>query len=233
MNKIDININNIIEKFESKLKNTGWEPIFKTFFESEIFQTVIYKLKDEAENDRRFTPKLKDIFNSFIYCPYDKLKVIIIGQDPYPQINVADGISFSCSYTNKEQPSLRYIFDELQQQYPNSSRDTDLKRWSEQGVLMLNTAFTVQIGKIGSHYELWKPFTHHILQSINRDFKKLPVALLGKKAEEWQIRLNSQNIMKVPHPASAAYKGGKWDSKNLFININDALKEQGNTMISW
>jgi len=98
---------------------------------------------------------------------------------------------------------------------------------------MLNTAFTVQIGKIGSHYELWKPFTHHILQSINRDFKKLPVALLGKKAEEWQIRLNSQNIMKVPHPASAAYKGGKWDSKNLFININDALKEQGNTMISW
>jgi uracil-DNA glycosylase len=233
MNKIDININNIIEKFESKLKNTGWEPIFKTFFESEIFQTVIYKLKDEAENDRRFTPKLKDIFNSFIYCPYDKLKVIIIGQDPYPQINVADGISFSCSYTNKEQPSLRYIFDELQQQYPNSSRDTDLKRWSEQGVLMLNTAFTVQIGKIGSHYELWKPFTHHILQSINRDFKKLPVALLGKKAEEWQIRLDSQNIMKVPHPASAAYKGGKWDSKNLFININDALKEQGNTMISW
>ena len=233
MNKIDININNIIEKFERKLKNTGWEPIFKTFFESEIFQTVIYKLKDEAENDRRFTPKLKDIFNSFIYCPYDKLKVIIIGQDPYPQINVADGISFSCSYTNKEQPSLRYIFDELQQQYPNSSRDTDLKRWSEQGVLMLNTAFTVQIGKIGSHYELWKPFTHHILQSINRDFKKLPVALLGKKAEEWQIRLDSQNIMKVPHPASAAYKGGKWDSKNLFININDALKEQGNTMISW
>lgn len=233
MNKIDININNIIEKFESKLKNTGWEPIFKTFFESEIFQTVIYKLKDDAENDRRFTPKLKDIFNSFIYCPYDKLKVIIIGQDPYPQINVADGISFSCSYTNKEQPSLRYIFDELQQQYPNSSRDTDLKRWSEQGVLMLNTAFTVQIGKTGSHYELWKPFTHHILQSINRDFKKLPVALLGKKAEEWQIRLNSQNIMKVPHPASAAYKGGKWDSKNLFININDALKEQGNTMISW
>ena len=233
MNKIDININNIIEKFESKLKNTGWEPIFKTFFESEIFQTVIYKLKDEAENDRRFTPKLKDIFNSFIYCPYDKLKVIIIGQDPYPQINVADGISFSCSYTNKEQPSLRYIFDELQQQYPNSSRDTDLKRWSEQGVLMLNTAFTVQIGKIGSHYQLWKPFTHHILQSINRDFKKLPVALLGKKAEEWQIRLDSQNIMKIPHPASAAYKGGKWDSKNLFININDALKEQGNTMISW
>jgi len=232
MNKIDININNIIEKFESKLKNTGWEPIFKTFFESEIFQTVIYKLKDEAENDRRFTPKLKDIFNSFIYCPYDKLKVIIIGQDPYPQINVADGISFSCSYTNKEQPSLRYIFDELQQQYPNSSRDTDLKRWSEQGVLMLNTAFTVQIGKIGSHYTIWSGFINALLQELNKR-DDLVIALLGKKAEEYEMILSNNTIFKVPHPASAAYRGGEWNSNDLFNKINEQLKLKGKSSINW
>ena len=233
MNKIDINITNIIQKFQEKLHNTGWEPIFDSFFESILFQDVIYKLKDEVEQGRRFTPKLKDVFNSFIHCPDDKLKVIFIGQDPYPQLGVADGISFSCSYTGKEQPSLRYIFDELQTQYPSSSRNVDLKRWSNQGILMLNTAFTVQIDKIGSHYKLWKPFTHHILQSINRDFKDIPVVLLGKKAEEWQIRLDNQNIIKVSHPASAGYRGGKWGSNNLFININEALESQGKTLISW
>jgi len=233
MNKINIDINNIKKKFKNRLLDTGWEDVFYPFIDSDLFQEIIYKLKAEVEDERRFTPKLNFIFRAFETCPLDKLKVIIIGQDPYPQLGVADGISFSCSFTDKEQPSLKYIFNELGNQYPKIKRDPDLERWSQQGVLMLNTAYTVQIGKIGSHYDLWKPFTHHVLQYINRIKKDMPVALLGKKAEEWQIRLDNQNIMKVPHPASAAYRGGNWDSKNLFININDALKAQGKTLISW
>lgn len=229
MNKIDINIADIQEKMSTKLIDSGWSDIFTSMINSEGFHELIYKLKNEAENDRRFTPKLKNLFKAFEECPYDKLKVIMIGQDPYPQLGVADGIAFSCSNNDKPQPSLRYIFSELERQYPAFRTNDllynplDLKRWSNQGVLMLNTAFTVQIGKIGSHYDLWKPFTHHILQSINRDFKDLQVVLLGKKAEEWQLRLDKQIIHKVAHPASAAYKGGKWDSQDVFKKINDSL----------
>ncbi|BCV01498.1 MAG: hypothetical protein CM15mV42_1800 [uncultured marine virus] len=156
----------------------------------------------------------------------------MIGQDPYPQLGVADGISFSCSHTKKENPSLRYIFDELQQQYPNASRDPDLKRWSKQGVLMLNTALTVQVGKIGSHYSIWSSFTDYLFNELNKR-DDLIIVLLGKKAEQYEMRLMNNTILKVAHPASAAYKGGKWDSKNLFIKVNDLLKEQGNNLITW
>ena len=237
MNKIDINIPEIQEKMCSRLEDSGWSDIFNPMIKSDGFRDLIYKLKTEAENDRRFTPKLKDFFRAFEECPYDKLKAIFIGQDPYPQLGVADGIAFSCSSNDKPQPSLRYIFKALEEQYTHIRHEDllynpcDLTRWANQGVLMLNTAFTVQIGKIGSHYDLWKPFTHHILQSINREFKDLQVVLLGKKAEEWQLRLDKQVIHKIAHPASAAYKGGKWDSQNVFRKINDSLEY--NDKIRW
>ena len=220
-------------KMKKLLGQSGWNKIMDPIIDSDEFEIAIYKLKSYVENNQRFTPKLSQIFNAFTYCPYEKLKLIIIGQDPYPQLGVADGISFSCSNTNKEQPSLRYIFDELQTQCPSSSRDVDLKRWSKQGILMLNTAFTVEIGKIGSHYSVWKPITKMILDAINEDKKGTAVALLGKKAEEWHLRLHSQKIFKAPHPAAAAYKGGKWNSGDIFININEYLTTQKVSPIVW
>jgi len=232
MNKIDININNIRKKFKSQLNNSGWNNIMNPIIDSEEFEISIYKLKSYVENNQRFTPKLSEIFRAFEECPFDQLKVIIIGQDPYPQLGVADGISFSCSKTKKLQPSLRYIFKALNEsQY--DSMDPDLSRWSKQGVLMLNTAFTVEIGKIGSHYDVWKPITQMILSAINSNKKDVAVALLGKKAEEWQLLLNHQKIYKTPHPASAAYKGGEWDCKNVFANINEYLLTQNNEPITW
>lgn len=239
MNKIDINIHNIRKKFKDQLSNTGWNKIMDPIIDSEEFETTIYTLKSYVENNQRFTPKLSEVFNAFINCPYDKLKVIIIGQDPYPQLGVADGIAFSCSKVEKPQPSLRYIFQELEREYVAFRTNDllynplDLKVWSKQGVLMLNTAFTVEIGKIGSHYGVWKPITKMILDSINNDKSDLAVALLGKKAEEWHLRLNKQEIFKAPHPASAAYKGGKWDSKGIFRNINEHLYSKKWKPIIW
>lgn len=233
MNKIEININNIRKKFKDKLSKSGWDEILFPIIDSYEFEVAIYKLKGYVENNQRFTPKLSDLFNAFVYCPYDELKVIILGQDPYPQLGVADGISFSSSYTMKEQPSLRYIFDHLQTKYDNYNRDPDLKRWSKQGVLMLNTAFTVEINKIGSHYDVWKPITQMILSAINKDKSNIAVGLLGKKAEEWQLCLNNQYICKATHPASAAYKGGKWNSCNIFEFINEHLEIHNHKPITW
>lgn len=236
MNKINININDIRKKFKDSLELNGWNKIMDPIIDSDEFEVAIYTLKSYVQNNQRFTPKLSEIFNGFVHCPYEDLKAIIIGQDPYPQLGVADGISFSCSKTGKVQPSLRYIFSEIEktvyQEFP-SYQNPDLKRWSEQGILMLNTAFTVEIGKIGSHYNVWKPITKMILDAINKDKKGIAVALLGKKAEEWQLRLHSQKIFKAPHPASAAYKGGVWNSGNIFVNINEYLKTQEVIPITW
>lgn len=226
-----VNIQEKKEYFYSKLENTGWSFI-KDYVESPSFDNVLVKLIKQVEQGNRFTPKYKDLFNAFIKCPYDKLKVVFIGQDPYPQLNVADGIAFSCSKTNKEQPSLKFIFDELQKQYPQASRNPDLSRWSNQGVLMLNVALTVQVGKIGSHYAIWSDFTNYVLHNLAKR-NDLIIVLLGKKAEEYQLLFKDSNIIKASHPASAAYRGGLWDSNLLFKTINNILTQQEKELIRW
>ena len=229
MPQVKINIQEKKDKICQKL--AGWK-IVKDYVQSSSFDSIILSLISQVENDNRFTPKFKDIFNAFVYCPYNKLKVVFVGQDPYPQLDVADGISFSCSYTNKEQPSLRYIFDELEIQYPNSNRNTDLKRWSKQGVLMLNTALTVSIGKIGSHYDIWKPFASYLFSELNKR-DDLVFVCLGKKAEQWEHYMTNNHIIKVSHPASAAYKGGKWNSQDLFKQVNNCLESMDKPLIVW
>ena len=232
MNKIEINIKDLKKKFKKNVELSGWKTILKDIIDSDEFDNAIYKLKKEVENGRRFTPKIKEIFKPFEECPYEDLKVIIINQDPYPQLNIADGIPFSCSKTKVIQPSLRYIFKELNESQWDSF-DPDLKRWSNQGILIINTAFTVQISKIGSHYSIWKPVTNLILKKINAYHENIPTVFLGKKSEEWHMALNRQKIFKIPHPGSAKYTDGKWDSKKIFYNINQELMKQNKKEILW
>ena len=217
--------------FINNLEKTGWSCLLP-FINSSQFDQIFIQLYNNHLDGHRFTPKFKDVMNAFIHCPYDKLKVIFVGQDPYPQQDVADGISFSCSKTMKEQPSLRFIFNYLESKDPNYNRDPNLKRWAEQGVLMLNTAMTVQIGKIGSHYNIWIPWTRYLFTELNKR-NDLQIVLLGKKAEAWELSLMNNTIYKVSHPAAAAYKGGKWDAKDVFNKINEELANQDKSLIMW
>ena len=228
-----INLAEKIRGLKDKINGSGWEHILNPYLDSEDFYKTMQKLIKFVQEDKRFTPKMKDWFRTFTHCKYNDVKVIFIGQDPYPQVGVADGISFSCSYTMKEQPSLRHIFNSLEKQYPGYNRNPDLTRWSEQGVLMLNTALTVEINKIGSHYSLWRSFTEHLLKSISTEKSQLIVVLLGKKAQEWKKYLTNHIIIEVEHPAAAAYKGGVWNDQDLFIRINNTLKNQGKSLVNW
>jgi len=239
MNKI--NITEIKQKMFNKLKDTGWDKVFKSYIFSSDFEDSIKKLHTFATQNKRFTPPLKDIFKAFEECPYKDLKVVMIGQDPYPQLGVADGIAFSCSKTDKPQPSLRYIFNELEREFPAYRTNDllynplDLKRWSNQGILMLNTALTCEVGNIGSHYDVWKTFTAYLLTYLNDNYTGIVYVFMGKKAEGWGDLINEKFNYKfnVPHPASAAYKGGKWDSKGVFKEINNILRDNTNKTIIW
>lgn len=230
-----INTKKLADDFSKKAEELDW--VFLNYFFNQIeFQAIIADLIHEYEKGYKFTPKFKDIFNAFLLCPAKDIKVIFIGQDPYPQEGVADGISFSCSKTGKEQPSLRHIFNAIESElYPQGTyiRDTDLSRWSKQGVIMMNTALTCRVGEIGSHYHIWKDFTKSFLEYINKKHKDAIIVLLGKKAEEWHPYVKNLHVIKVSHPASAAYSGGKWDSQNLFSKVNLKLKELGKVAINW
>jgi uracil-DNA glycosylase len=227
------------QKLYENLKESGWGDKLKMFILSQDFYQILETLYQESQAGNKFTPVIKDLFRAFQECPYDQLKVVVIGQDPYPQAGVADGISFSCSYTGKAQPSLRYIFKEIDRTVYSQNEDTipfdpDLKRWSNQGVLMLNTALTCRIGKIGSHIELWKPFIVYLLDMLSQR-NQIVYVFLGNKAKEWHTHIPNLNYkFFTTHPASAAYrKGAIWDSGDLFNNINKVLLESGNTEIKW
>jgi uracil-DNA glycosylase len=210
----------IKQKMFDKLRPSGWDRVFKSFIFSSEFDDILTKLYTLSKEDKRFTPPLKDVFRAFEECPLDKLQVVIVGQDPYPQLGVADGIAFSCGKSEKEQPSLRFILDEVQKLYPFYDRPLDLSRWSNQGILMLNTALTVEVNNIGSHYDIWKPFTAYLLDYLSSNKSNLVYLYMGKKAEEWSDLTSDDNIkFFVKHPASAAYSGGKWNSNEVFMKI--------------
>ena len=226
---MDIDINLLRDNLNNKLKDSGWDRMLSPYVNGLSFDYIMNKLRDSVEQGLRFTPKFKDVFNGFYECPYDDLKVVIVGQDPYPQLGVADGIAFSCSIKGKAEKSLQYILKALEDQ--NGS--VDLRRWSNQGVLLINTAFTCEVNKIGSHYGIWKSFTEHVFENINRHNPDTIFILMGKKAEAWQTLLPNCKIIKCSHPASAAYRGGEWDCNDVFNKTNTMLIKQDKTCINW
>ena len=226
---MDIDINLLRDNLNNKLKDSGWDRMLSPYVNGLSFDYIMNKLRDSVEQGLRFTPRFKDVFNGFYECPYDNLKVVIVGQDPYPQLGVADGIAFSCSIKGKAEKSLQYILKALE----DEDGSVDLRRWSNQGVLLINTAFTCEINKIGSHYGIWKSFTEHVFDNINRHNPDTIFILMGKKAEAWQTLLPNCKILKCSHPASAAYRGGEWDCNDVFNKANTMLIKQDKTCINW
>jgi len=215
------------DSLKKDIESSGWADILFPYIDSKLYDDLTDSLVSLVEEGKRFTPKFKDIFNAFKECKYDDLKVVIVGQDPYPQLGSADGLAFSCSKKDKAEKSLQYINKAIDTDH------TDLKCWANQGVLLINTALTVEVNKIGSHFWHWKPFTEHLFSKINQDNKDIVFILMGKKAEAWERLISNQKILKCTHPASAAYRGGIWDSNDVFNKTNVELNKQGKTLIDW
>lgn len=233
------NLKILKQNLKKDIESSGWADVLFPYIDSKLYDDLTDSLISLVEGGKRFTPKFKDIFNAFKECKYDDLKVVIVGQDPYPQLGSADGLAFSCSKKGKAEKSLQYILKETIGDFTDTGRvmytpeECDLKRWANQGVLLINTALTVEVNKIGSHFWNWKPFTEHLFSKINQDNKDIVFILMGKKAEAWERLIPNQKIFKCTHPASAAYRGGIWDSNDVFNKTNIELNKQGKTLIDW
>lgn len=183
-----------------------------------------------------------------------KVKVVIVGQDPYPKKDVATGIAFGCK---EIQPSLAILLKELirttydlqsetsiQQMYNilKDTFDTTLEFWCKQGVLMLNCSLTCEIGRPGIHIAIWKEFMSNLLRlislskfdMINDNVPPIIFAFLGKEAQQLKPNVNFilNKIIEVPHPAAEVY-GGKFIGCNLFKDINIELTKTNQEPIRW
>jgi len=232
--------------------NEGWWQKLSPFFASKAFAGIKETLKNEIMLGKRITPNFDDTYRAFKECPYDKLKVVILGLDPYPGVNatidrqlIADGIAFSARYNLIDPPvSLRYIFSAIEKDcyggfgigFNEEYEHPDLTRWANQGVLCINQALSTVVGKTGEHLLLWKPFIKYVFQVLAQYNTGLVFILLGSKAKEWRGFINegANYVLTATHPASCAYKGLKeWDCNKVFSQCNEILEKDGQTKILW
>lgn len=185
-------------------------------------------------------PEFTNIFKAFNLCKYEDLKIVFIGQDPYPQRGIATGILFGNSSETSEKdlsPSLKVIKNAtlgLENTTNSIIFDTTLESWCKQGILMLNSSLTVELNNPGSHTYIWRPFIKDLLIKLSEINNGIIYVLFGSTAKSFSCYLNNKfnTIIKVPHPAYLARMDlplNPW----LFIEINKLIKEKYNSHIEW
>ena len=213
----------------------SWLNYLSAEFESDYMKNLSTFLKEEKKI-KTIYPQGGKIFNAFNLTPFPKVKVVILGQDPYHGPNQANGLSFSVNKSVTIPPSLKNIFIELYNDLgikPASSGC--LERWSKQGILLLNTCLTVEKGKPASHRNIgWEQFTNMVLKQLNANKKNIVYLLWGKHAQEKAHIINRSNnkVFMSSHPSPYSANQGFFGSKP-FSKTNDYLTSTKQKTINW
>jgi len=213
---------------------TCWREKLSAEFEQEYFQKLQAFLKTEREENQVFPPE-EDVLNAFTFTPFEEVKVVIIGQDPYHDDNQAHGLCFSVQPGIKTPPSLRNIFKELDSDVgcsiPNNGT---LTAWAEQGVFLLNTVLTVRAHTANSHKKKgWEKFTDAVIQAVNEKEEPVIFVLWGRHAQNKADLIDDRHsIIQSAHPSPLSAKSGFFGSRP-FSQINTILSENGKPVIDW
>ena len=213
--------------------DASWEEHLRGEIEEPYFAELVEKLNSEYENEVCY-PSKKLIFNAFNLCPFNNVKVVILGQDPYYKKEQAMGLSFSVPEGIKLPLSLRKIYKEIEEDLCISMpKSGNLTRWAEQGVLLLNTTLTVRAGAANSHKDLgWQKFTDAAIEIINTHREHIVFMLWGgfARSKKRLIDTNRHCIIESYHPAARQRYKFK---KHQFTCCNAYLKQQGLEEIDW
>ena len=212
----------------------SWKKHLAPEFEKPYFKELTDFVKNEYQTTKIYPPP-KDIFRAFELTPFDKVKVVILGQDPYHGANQAHGLSFSVQHGVQAPPSLQNIFKEIESDLGNpANRDVDLSRWAKQGVLLLNATLTVRAGQAGSHQSKgWEQFTDAAIKALNEKKENLVFILWGNYAKQKgaHIDFSKHYIIESAHPSP--FSATKFFGSKPFSKANNYLTEHGETPIDW
>lgn len=217
------------------------EPSWLNVLGAELEKPYMKELKsfllDEKQKGFTVYPKGADIFNAFNHTPFDQVKVVILGQDPYHGQGQAHGLSFSVQKGIPVPPSLKNMYKELAEEFadykiPNHG---DLTAWADQGVLLLNATLTVRAQEAGSHQKRgWETFTDFVISELSKQRKGIVFLLWGKFAQQKEILIDTSKhfVLKAAHPSPfSAYNG--FFGSNHFKIANEILAKQGLAEINW
>lgn len=216
--------------------SNDWKEPLTPEFEKDYYKKLFQKVVSEYNSGRQIFPDADDIFNAFHFTPLSKVKVVILGQDPYHNIGQAHGLCFSVKPEVDVPPSLVNIYKELQDDLGCYIPDNGyLKKWADQGVLMLNTVLTVRAHEANSHRGIgWEQFTDAAISILNQIDRPIVFILWGGPAQKKQAMLNNPKhlILTAPHPSPLSSYRGFFGSKP-FSQTNAFLKENGMEEIDW
>ena len=213
----------------------SWKERLENDFEEDYFKQLITFVKEEYRTKRIYPPG-SQIFNAFDHCPFNKVNVVIVGQDPYHGPGQANGLCFSVADGVRHPPSLQNIFKEIQDDLgvpiPQSG---NLERWADQGVLLLNATLTVEARKAGSHQNKgWEKFTDSVLNVLSKEKQNVVFLLWGAYAQKKGAIIDSTKhfVLKSPHPSPFSAHSGFFGCKH-FSKTNQYLSSKGLKPINW
>ena len=212
---------------------------WKEFFEQQESQDYYKKLTaflDEAYEKSTIYPPREDLFSCFNFTPYEDVKVVILGQDPYHQPGQAHGLSFSVRKGVRIPPSLRNMYKELESDLGiKPVKHGYLEEWARQGVFLLNAVMTVEYDKAGSHKKKgWETFSDNVIKALNEHPAPIVFILWGAWAQTKEALITDSKhcILKAVHPSPLSAKGGFFGSRP-YSQANEFLKSKGLPEINW
>lgn len=213
----------------------SWKAHLQEEFEKPYFKSLTHFIRKEYENKTVFPPA-RLIFNAFDSCPFDEVKVVIVGQDPYHEPGQAHGLCFSVNEGIQLPPSLVNIYKEIENDLGKPiPRSGNLEKWARQGVLLLNATLTVQAHRAGSHQgKGWEEFTDAAIRHLAEERDHLVFILWGTYAQRKGERIDANRhlILRSPHPSPLSAHRGFFGNKH-FSKANDYLSATGQEPIDW
>ncbi len=214
----------------------SWQKYLASEFEKPYFIELTTFVKKEYQKETVY-PYPKNIFRAFDLCPFEKVKVVILGQDPYHGERQANGLAFAVDSETRIPPSLQNIFKEIESDLgkPLAHINGDLTRWAEQGVLLLNATLTVRAHSAGSHQEKgWEQFTDAAIKALSEEREHLVFMLWGNyaKAKGAHIDRSKHLVLEAPHPSPFSAASGFFGCKH-FSKANEYLTSHHETPIDW
>ncbi len=213
----------------------SWKRELESEFKKPYFRELRVFVKGAYQTKKVF-PAPKDMFSAFDLCPFNKVRVVVLGQDPYHGYGQANGLAFGVGHTSVLPPSLKNIFKEIQDDLGISPLPNgDLSRWATQGVLLLNSTLTVEEGKPGSHQNRgWEEFTDAVIKAVSEKKEHLVFILWGNYARQKgkYIDRDKHLVLESAHPSPFSAYSGFFGSKP-FSKANAYLKQLGLGEVDW
>lgn len=239
------------EKFFGK----DWVPLLRPILSSNEYKRIGTEILKQKKAGIEITPGFDNMFRAYKECPVHKLHSVIIGQDVYPGRNkdgtmIADGIAFSAMENSDTPPSLNSILEAIDTDvykdddqwcptavYNHARMEAtwDLKPWANDGILLINCAYSTVVGRPNDHIPIWKPFTEFVVKMLNEKKDSLGFILIGSHAKSHRALITNptHGVFQCEHPAAAMYKKRKWEHNNVFSSLTDFQKKTNNIKIKW